>query len=254
VPTASLSVACFSPKLPAEVYRAILAGAAETARAAGAPIVGGHTIKDNEIKFGLAVIGEIHPDRILTKGGARAGDVLVLTKPLGTSALATALKRDVLTETDPAYAALVDSLTRLNDDASAVALEFGAHALTDITGFGLSGHGLEMALASGVTLQIEMSRLPVLPRALEVLAAGHTCGGTETNRMRALPHLDAAPGLDAALLHLLHDPQTSGPLLMALPAAQGDAAVTALHRRGLTQAARVGQVLARGATARRVLG
>jgi selenide,water dikinase len=242
-PLAALSVACFAPKLPAQVYRDILTGAGDTARAAGAPIVGGHTIKDTEIKFGLAVIGEIHPDRILTKGGARVGDALVLTKPLGTSALATALKRDALDESDPAYAALVASLTRLNDDGCAVALQFGAHALTDITGFGLSGHGLELALASDVTLEFEASQLPLLPRALEMLAAGHTCGGTEANRARAAGSLDADPAMTPALLHLLHDPQTSGPLLIALPAAQADGAVADLRRRGLAHAARVGRVL-----------
>lgn len=252
-PTASLSVACFSPKLSAEVYREILAGAAETARAAGAPIVGGHTIKDTEIKFGLAVIGEIHPDRILTKGGAQPGDALVLTKPLGTSALATALKRDALSESDPAYAALVASLTRRNDDGCAVALQFGAHALTDITGFGLSGHALEMALAGDVTLEFEASRLPVLPRALELLAAGHTCGGTHANRARASLHLDAATEVAESALQLVHDPQTSGPLLMALPQERAEAAVAELQRRGMAQAVRVGRVLARGPKALRVI-
>jgi selenide,water dikinase len=252
-PIAALNIACFVPSLPAEVYRAILSGAAETARAAGCPIVGGHTIKDTEIKFGLAAVGEVHPQRILTKGGALPGDALVLTKPLGTSALATALKRGVLSEGESAYERLIASMTTLNADAADVALRYGAHALTDITGFGLSGHSLEMAQASGVTLEIQLGELPVLPRALELLAAGHTCGGTAANRARAQASLEICGAPGEALLALLHDPQTSGPLLMALPPAAADAAVAELRRRGHADTRRIGRALPQATAALRVV-
>jgi selenide,water dikinase len=231
-PLMAVNVCGFEPSLPATVYQEILSGAAEIAARAGIVIVGGHTIKDKEIKYGLAVVGEVHPDRILRNTPARAGDVLLLSKALGTSALSTALKNGAFDETDSRYRSLVDSMTRLNREASEVALAHGAHALTDITGFGLSGHLLEMIGSSGLRFEIDLHTLPVLDGALDMLRAGQTCGGGHANRKRASDATELFSGIESFQEDLLHDPQTSGGLLLALPASAGPAALAELRASG----------------------
>lgn len=241
-PRFALSVLALSPELARAVGPAVVAGASDIAFAAGCPILGGHSIKDSEPKFGLCVVGEVDPARLLTNSGARPGDVLVLGKALGTAAVATALRKGALAADDPAVRAAVDSMTTLNRAGQELAHELGAHAMTDITGFGLSGHALGMASASGVSLEIELDRLPALPRALELLAAGHVCGGLGTNRERAERDMLVPDGTDPARLALLHDPQTSGPLLLSVPAARATEAVSRLQAAGLAQAAAIGRV------------
>lgn len=226
-PLMALNVSGFEPKLPAQIYREILQGAREVAREAGAVILGGHTIKDKEIKYGLAVVGEVHPQKILRNRGAKQGDVLLLSKALGTSALATAFKNDAFDENDARYRAMVSSMTRLNREASELAQKAEVHALTDVTGFGLSGHMLEMLAESELCFEISLSALPVLEGALEMLAAGYTCGGGEANRKRAQGKMELSEKLELHQEYLLHDPQTSGGLLMALPK---ETALTLLSR------------------------
>jgi selenide,water dikinase len=180
-PLVALNIAGFPEgKVAPEVLGEILRGGAEMAREAGVAIVGGHTVNDAELKYGLAVVGTVHPDRVVTNAGARPGDALVLTKPLGTGALATALKREQLSS--DGLARLTSVMTHLNREAAERMLARGVHAATDITGYGLLGHAHEMAEASGVTLQIDAARVPAIEGALEAVAAGHVPGGAHTNR------------------------------------------------------------------------
>ena len=215
-PLTALSIVGFpTGTLPIEVLTEILRGGQEKVHEAGATIIGGHSIIDEELKYGLSVTGRVHPDRILTNAGARAGDVLVLTKPLGTGFVTTALKRGAIT-TDVA-APTIASMRALNRDASRQAVALGARCATDITGFGLLGHAHHIARASNVTIRIEAARLPVLPGALEAWRAGATPGGAERNDafVREFTEWDSVEPFHEALVI---DPQTSGGLLVSLPA------------------------------------
>ncbi|HLA90726.1 MAG TPA: selenide, water dikinase SelD [Gemmatimonadaceae bacterium] len=200
--------------LALEVLADVLRGGQDAVHEAGAHVVGGHTITDEEMKYGLAVTGTVHPDRILTNAAARPGDVLVLTKPIGTGILATAAKRGHLGARETAT--LISSMTTLNAAASRAAVALGLRCATDVTGFGLLGHASHVARASGVTLRIEFARIPLLPGTREALAARDTTGGAARNAAYLEPLVDygrTTPD-DRALLV---DPQTSGGLLVAVP-------------------------------------
>jgi selenide,water dikinase len=216
-PLFALNLAAFPDDLPVEVITAILRGGGEKVREAGAVIAGGHTVSDREPKYGLAVTGVIHPERIATKAGARPGDRLVLTKALGTGVITTAHKRGEEYPTD--LAAAVASMMRLNRSAAEAALATQTpHAMTDITGFGLLGHAHELAHLSGVALELEYARLPWLPGARRYAQSWTFAGGAERNEDFYGPWVTYAPGLDLTPWErrLLHDPQTSGGLLIAL--------------------------------------
>jgi selenide,water dikinase len=218
-PLFALNLAAFPDDLPPEVMTAILRGGAEKVREAGAAIAGGHTITDKEPKYGLAVTGLIHPQRIFAKGGAQAGDVLVLTKPLGAGVITTAHKRGAVAETD--LAAAVASMTRLNRTAAeAVQAVGGPHALTDITGFGLLGHAHEMAHLSNVRFELDYDALPWLPGARRYAEAWMFAAGAERNEDYFARWVMYARALTEWEQRLLHDPQTSGGLLMAVTEAQ----------------------------------
>ena len=223
-PLLCLAVGGFPEDLPREIIGEIFRGAAETVQAAGAVLAGGHTVTDQEPKYGLAVTGLVHPERIWRKGGARPGDRLYLTKPLGTGVVTTALKRGLACEED--VAAAVASMRALNRTAAEVALSVGGvHACTDITGFGLLGHAAEMAERSPAGLRIEVAALPLLPGARRYAEAEALAGGLWRNRQyfEAVGPVRYAPALDAAAIALLWDPQTSGGLLLALaPAVAAD--------------------------------
>jgi selenide,water dikinase len=237
----ALSVAAFPEELPADVMAAIVGGAAEVVREAGGTLAGGHTIRDPEPKFGLAVVGVAHPDRLLRKGGARPGDVLLLTKPLGTGLLVSGARQG---KTSPAdLEAAITSMRRLNRAAADVLVGAGIRAATDVTGFGLLGHGLEMARASGVRLAFDAAALPALPGALALAAAGVETGGAAHNRRFVAPALEVAPGVTPPLVTLAHDPQTSGGLLAAVPASALPAVEAALAAAGVSSW-RVGRVQA----------
>jgi selenide,water dikinase len=210
----ALNIAALPPDLPTDMMAAILRGGADVVRSVGAAIAGGHTIQDKEPKYGLAVTGLVHPDRILTKGGARPGDALVLTKPLGTGTITTALKRG---QVDPAHLdAAIASMMRLNRVASQAARAAGARSATDITGFGLIGHASEMAEAAGVRFRIRFDALPWLPGALGYAEAWVFAGGAHNNHAFYNPLVTySRPVLDWQET-LLHDPQTSGGLLVAV--------------------------------------
>lgn len=213
----ALNIAAFPENLPSEVVTEILRGGAEQVRRAGSVIAGGHTVKNPEPLYGLAVIGEAHPDRIFRKTGVQPGDVLVLSKPLGTGLVTTALKRE---KAAPEHvAAAVASMLLLNRDAARAGLAAGVRCATDITGFGLLGHAVEMALGSLAALRLSMSALPLLPGVRSYAEARMVPGGTESNRAYFAPQVQLDPALTVVDEWILHDPQTSGGLLLAVPAA-----------------------------------
>jgi selenide,water dikinase len=210
----ALSIAAFPEELPRDVLIEIFAGASSKVREAGGTLAGGHTIRDSEPKYGLAVIGAAHPDKLLRKGGARPGDRLVLTKPLGTGVLVSGARQGRTTAADLAVA--IDCMRGLNRAAAGALVATGIAAATDVTGFGLVGHGLEMARASGTRFVFEAGSLPVLPGALELAAAGVETGGAAHNRRFAASSLDVGANVTAELVTISHDPQTSGGLLAAV--------------------------------------
>ena len=213
-PLTALNIVAFpNDKLPLAVLTDILRGGLDKVHEAGAHIIGGHTILDDEVKYGLAVTGRAHPKFLLTNSGARPGDKLILTKPLGTGILATAIKRGELTPS--AQSEVLASMTRLNGGASRAALAVGSRCATDVTGFGLLGHTSHVARASGVTLRFAVGSIPVFAGATEAWARGIRTGGAERNLEYVQPLVDWGTSTDAQRA-LLVDPQTSGGLLVAV--------------------------------------
>jgi len=239
-PISALSILAYPAKGDLGVLEEILKGGAEKMREADCAVVGGHSVADDEIKFGYAVTGTVHPARVKANAGARAGDVLVFTKRLGTGVISTALKRGIARDAD--VAASIASMLTLNRKACEAMLAYDVHGCTDVTGFGLIGHAREMALASGVTLEIEVDRLRFLPGALEYSALGAIPGGLKNNREFAACAVQAACEMSGAREDLLYDPQTSGGLLITLPEADAAALEGALP-----DAYTIGRVLARQA-------
>ena len=219
VPVSALNLVAFSIEaLGAEVLAEILGGGAEIAAEAGVAIVGGHSIDDAEPKYGMAVTGVVHPDRLLTNAGGRAGDALVLTKPLGAGAVSTAVKRGL----DAPLDAAIDVMTTLNRDASTAALAAGAHGMTDVTGFGLLGHLHELALASGVAAEVDAAAVPAIEGVIELLARGDeaaVAGGTRRNRAFAETFATFEVTVPEERVWLVCDAMTSGGLLAAVAAA-----------------------------------
>lgn len=235
----ALSIAAFPPKLPARVVGEILRGAAEKVAEAGGVIAGGHTIDDDEPKFGLAVMGTIHPRRVGKKGGARPGDQLLLTKPLGVGIITTAAKGD---QADPAHlAGAIQSMLQLNRRAAKLAQQVEFHAITDVTGFALLGHGFEMAGQSRARLRFYFDRLPFLPGAADYAEQWLFPGGACNNQRAYGPHVSFA-GLAEEKQMLLFTPETSGGLLIALPPAEA-ARLEALCRAAGQAVWRVGEVV-----------
>jgi selenide,water dikinase len=237
-PLVALSVAAFPESLPGEAVAAVLAAAAETVRSAGAVLAGGHTLRDDEPKFGLAVVGTVRPDAVWTKAGAQAGDVLFLTKPLGTGLIVHGAKRGLVSA--EALAGAIASMRRLNADAAHLVRAVGPHAVTDVTGFGLLGHAWEMADRSKLQLVLDADALPLLPGARDVAAAGERTGGDSRNRDFAAAHVSVV-GVDEDLVALAYDPQTAGGLLVAVAARRAPALESAFAASG-QPLARIGRV------------
>jgi selenide, water dikinase len=232
-------------KLPYELLGEVLRGGADIAKEAGAFVLGGHSVDDAEPKYGMVAIGEVHPNRVITLARARAGDALVLTKPIGTGVLTTALKRDLLTAADLAPA--VKSMTTLNAGAARAmrATGGGVHAATDVTGFGLLGHLHNMLSASGLSAELDSAAVPLFPKAAELAEAGAVPGGTKRNRESLAAHVTFAATVREPVRVLLCDAQTSGGLLIAVDPDRANTLVAALEREATPVAARIGR-LARG--------
>lgn len=216
-PISALSIVAFPPKGDVDVLRQILLGGAAKMEEADCAIIGGHSVADDEIKFGYAVTGLIHPLQLWTNSGARHGDILVFTKLIGTGVIGTALKRGIAQEKEAQ--ASVESMLTLNLAAASALGGLTVHGCTDITGFGLIGHAREMALGSGVTLELDAAQVPLLPGARAYTLAGAIPGGLKNNREFAGCDVEASASVPAELETLLYDPQTSGGLLISLPSA-----------------------------------
>ena len=244
-PLTALNLVMFpSKKLDMGLLKEILRGGADKIKEAGAAMAGGHSVDDNEPKFGLAVTGSVHPDRILTNRGCRKGNALILTKPLGTGVLFNAGRSGKLPY--PELEAILPLVAALNAKAIETALNYEIHACTDITGFGILGHALEMAKGSGVQIELDYNRLPFYPNALKMYQQGETTGSNKANRKLAQGLWKMVQSRSLAEEELLFDPQTSGGLLLSLPAAQADELLAALQQAGVETAARVGQVASDG--------
>ena len=229
-------------KLPYDLLGEVLRGGADIAQEAGAFVLGGHSVDDPEPKYGMVAIGEAHPSRIVTLARARAGDALVLTKPIGTGVLSTALKRDLATAQDLAPA--VQSMTTLNAGAARAMRAIGddVHAATDVTGFGLLGHLHNMLVASGLAAELDAASVPLLPMALELAGSGAIPGGTKRNREALAEHVKLGAEIPEPLRVLLFDAQTSGGLLIAVAADRVDSLLAALEREATPAAVRIGRL------------
>jgi selenide,water dikinase len=214
-PFLALNIAALPDHLPVEISAEILRGGAEKAREAGVVVAGGHTVKDKEPKYGLVAIGFVDPRAMLTKGGLKAGDALVLTKPLGMGVTTTALKREKAEDADVKEA--VEWMKQLNRSAGQLAIEFNLRAGTDITGFSLLGHGMEMADASRVALHFDYSKIPFISGALKYAKQGNFPGGAFDNKKHFGPRVTFDEQIDEPAQMLLFDPQTSGGLLLGVP-------------------------------------
>ncbi len=243
-PLCALNIVSFPEgKLPLEVLEAVLIGGAEKIAEAGAVVVGGHTLKDSELKYGLSVTGTIHPDRIVYNSGAKPGDALILTKPLGTGIYSTALRNGALSgelEED-----MYRVMSALNRDASEVMNELGVNACTDITGYGLAGHALEIAEESSVSLRIDLDSVPYLPAARELAGKGFLTGGGMANLKDSEARMKSNIELSGVDKMLLCDPQTSGGLLVSIAREKSGRYLDMLRDRGISEAAVIGDVAER---------
>jgi selenide,water dikinase len=243
-PACALALVCFPEKSDPEILQQMLAGGLSKMVEASCSVIGGHSIRDDEIKLGYSVTGTIHPQKVLTNSAARPGDRLIFTKAIGTGVISTAIKRG---EADPAWIeAAVDSMTTLNKTAAEVvtANDYAVHSMTDITGFGLLGHAREMAAGSGVSLKISASRVRLLPGALQCVRAGHLPGGLKSNREFIECCVDAEASVPHEVLTLLYDPQTAGGLLIAVADPDAPKLLAELER-ARVKAAVIGDVLPR---------
>ncbi len=214
-PLTALSIVCYPQKGDWDVLGEILAGGQSAMNAENVIVIGGHSVDDQEMKFGYAVTGIIHPDKVITNAGAKPGDVIILTKPIGTGAINTAVKFGKASS--EALAASIEAMTTSAAAASAVMRELGANACTDVTGFGLMGHAFEMAKASRVTLRIESAKVPLLPDVLELIKQGMLTRGDKNNRTYVGETVKFAPAVMPEMQSALFDPQTAGGLLISIP-------------------------------------
>jgi selenide,water dikinase len=240
-----MNIVCFPIRsMDKAVLREILRGGLEKIHEAGAVLVGGHSVEDPEIKYGLSVTGLVHPDRVLTNAGARPGDALILTKPLGTGVLATAIKAGLIVL--PVERAAVDSMATLNRKAAELMVSYSVHACTDVTGFGLLGHALEMAVASRVCITLKAEDAPLLPDVQDLVHMGMVPAGSYANRNYCAHQVHLHPAVDPVLLDLLADAQTSGGLLIALPEDQAESLLGDLKAHGVSDAAIIGRITGPG--------
>jgi len=239
-PLTALALVCFPEKGDLAILERILAGGLSKMMEASCTIIGGHSIRDDETKFGYSVTGLIHPNRVLTNGGAKVGDRLLFTKALGTGVISTAIKKGAAKQ--EWIDAATRSMTTLNKAAAEVITDFSVHSLTDVTGFGLIGHAREMALASNLSLRLYASRIPLLEGALDCVRAGHIPGGLKANREFAECVVGYEDGIPEGVKTVLFDPQTAGGLLISAAARDSGRLSRALHAAGVP-AVGIGEVL-----------
>ncbi len=243
-PILALNIVCFPIKeMDKVILRDILKGGADKLAEAGVLIIGGHSVEDPEIKYGVAVTGVVHPEKFITNKGAKVGDMLILTKPIGTGILSTALKGKLLDEKTQKL--LVQTMTELNKTACQVMLEVGVNGCTDITGFGLLGHALEMAKGSKVNIKIYKDKVPLLPRVLEFASMGIVPAGGRRNANYCSKDVDRG-NADAITMDILSDPQTSGGLLISVPPHKASLLLDQLKSRGVFSASIIGEVIEEG--------
>jgi selenide, water dikinase len=242
-PLTALNIVCF-PKdaMDFSILHKVLEGGLTMMHEAGVILLGGHTVDDPELKYGLAVTGTVHPSKVIHSHTARPGDRLILTKPLGTGIISTAIKRGAASQA--AIARVVKSMTSLNKTASELMVKGGANACKDITGFGLLGHAAEMVEKTDVSFIINAPAVPLFPEAKEYYDLGMVAGGLGRNRDYRKDMVDFAPGVPRYLQDILFDPQTSGGLLIAVPVPKAASLLKKLHAAGVTEAAIIGEVLA----------
>jgi selenide,water dikinase len=240
-PLTALNLVMFPPKkLDESVLKEILRGGNDKVIEAGASMAGGHSVDDNEPKYGLAVTGIVHPDKILTNCKAREGDVLILTKPLGTGVLFNACRSKKLSFEE--LEVILPQVAALNKKALDIALSFDIHSCTDITGFGIVGHSLEMATGSGVQMSLFYNELPLYPHALEMYHKGETTGSNKANRKLSEGYLEIRAKISKEEEELLFDPQTSGGLLLSVPESQAKQLISELKTVGVETAVIIGEV------------
>jgi selenide, water dikinase len=241
-PLTALNLVMFPPKkLDKSVLKGILRGGNDKVLEAGACMAGGHSVDDNEPKYGLAVTGVVHPDKILKNCGAQDGDALILTKPLGTGVLFNACRAKKLPFSE--LQAILPQVAALNKKAIETALSFNINACTDITGFGIIGHALEMATGSGVQINLFYKELPFYPHALDMYRKGQTTGSNKANRRLSLGLLEISAKLSKEEEELLFDPQTSGGLLLSIPESQANQFISELRTAGVNTAVKIGEVI-----------
>jgi selenide,water dikinase len=242
-PLNALNLVMFPAKhLDMGLLKDILRGGHDKVTEAGACLVGGHTVDDDEPKYGLSVIGAVHPDRVITNAGSRPGDVLILTKPIGTGVLFNAVRSGKLKQRDLEEEVL-PSVAALNGPAMEVALGFDLHACTDITGFGIAGHLFEIAEGSGASVRLDFSKLPIYPQALEMYRKGESTGSNLGNRAMVHSHLTVQASLSRHEEQILFDPQTSGGLLLSVPREEAEDLISALTSAGVAVAVQVAEVV-----------
>jgi len=241
-PLTAMNIVCFPIKaMDISILREILKGGLDKIREAEATLVGGHSVEDSELKYGLSVTGIIHPSKVLTNVGAEAGDRLILTKPLGTGIINTAIKAGMATE--ESIERVTNYMARLNKTAAEVTQEIGARACTDITGFGLLGHACEMIQGTGKGMILHASSIPVFPETMSFAQMGLVPGGTYRNRDFRIHQVDIDPDVSPYLSDILFDAQTSGGLLIAVPREKAEKMVKRLKERGIDEAAIIGEVV-----------
>ena len=238
-PTTALNIVCFPRgKMDIQVLGEILKGGGEKVREAGAVVIGGHSIIDEEIKYGMAITGVVHPDRVIRNVGIKDGDALILTKPLGTGIITTALKKGKAPQESIEKA--VSSMITLNKTASIIMRNYPVHACSDITGYGLLGHALEMTSGGDITLILESAKLPLINATSDLAEAGYLTGGSKRNREYLNGKMAVDPSIQQGLVETALDPQTSGGLLIALPEKDAGKLVKELRANGVESASTIG--------------
>jgi selenide,water dikinase len=240
-PLTAMNIVCFPiTDMPKEVLKDILRGGLEKIHEANAVLVGGHSVDDQELKYGLSVTGIVHPDKVLTNKAAKVGDKLILTKPIGTGIIATAIKGRLATQA--ALETMIEVTSTLNDQASQIMLKYETHACTDVTGFGLGGHLLEMARASCVEIAIHTERVPIMPEAKEYALMGLIPAGSYATKHFCEQSVEIKPEVETLFTDLIFDPQTSGGLVISIARDQADACARELKDKGVKSAGIIAEV------------